>query len=251
MKRYLYLVLIFVAVNVNAASKPAKAKPVLHAAATIKNDTSAVNVRYFNKKALNEFSKKPEFKYREADNEPSLWTRFWRWFWHLFDFMNFKVSKNVSFWTLTLRFLEYAIVVLGLGAIVFIILKLTGIDVFNIFRRKSSLIDLPYSESAENIHEIDFDKQIEAAISQHNYRLAVRLLYLKCLKQLSDAALIHWQPEKTNSAYLEELGNTSKYSSFKLLTRQFEYVWYGDFPIDSNVFSQINLMFQKFKKEGI
>ena len=250
MKRYLYLVLIFLAVNVNAATTPVKGKPASHPA-TIKNDTSAVKVRYFDKKALNEFSKKPEFKYLEADAEPSLWTRFWRWFWHLFDFLNIKVTKNVTFWTLALKFIEYAIVVLGLGAIVFMILKLAGIDLFNIFRRKPRSIDLPYSESSENIHEIDFDTQIEAAISQHNYRLAVRLLYLKCLKQLNDAALIQWQPEKTNSAYLNELDNTSQYSGFKLLTRQFEYVWYGDFPIDSNVFSQINMMFQKFKKEVI
>jgi len=250
MKRYLFLILILVSVHVIATTTPVKVKPAAHPA-IIKNDTSAVNVRSFDKKALKEFSKKPEFKYKEVDAEPSLWTRFWRWFWHLFDFMNVKVTKNATFWTLALEFIEYAIIISGLGAIVFIILKLSGIDLFNIFRRKSSSIDLPYSESSENIHEIDFDKQIETAISQHNYRLAVRLLYLKCLKQLSDAALIQWQPEKTNSAYLDELNNTNQYSGFKVLTRQFEYIWYGDFPIDGDLFSQINTMFQKFKKEVV
>ncbi len=106
----------------------------------------------------------------------------------------------------------------------------------NIFRRKSLSANLPYSESLENIHEIDFDAEIEKAVSQHNYRLAVRMLYLKCLKQLSDATLIKWQPEKTNSAYINELNDVVKRTAFKLLTRQFEYVWYGEFAIDGSTF---------------
>ncbi len=139
--------------------------------------------------------------------------------------------------------------VLGLATIAFFIFKMAGIDMLNIFRRKPRIVNLPYSESIENIHEIDFDTDIEKAVAQHNYRLAVRLLYLKCLKQLNDASLIKWQPEKTNGAYVNELNSPAQRSTFKLLTRQFEYVWYGDFAIDGDIFKHINVLFQKFKND--
>jgi hypothetical protein len=33
-----------------------------------------------------------------------------------------------------------------------------------------------------------------------------------------------------------------------LLTRQFEYIWYGDFFIDGQAFQNINGLFQDFKQ---
>jgi hypothetical protein len=114
---------------------------------------------------------------------------------------------------------------------------------------KSRKTPLAYTESTENIHEINFDEEIEKAIASHNYRLAVRLLYLRSLKQLSDNGLIQWQPEKTNSVYVYELNNPSVRQSFVSLTRQFEYVWYGGFNIDGAAFGNINQLFQNFKKQ--
>jgi Domain of unknown function (DUF4129) len=252
MLRYLYVVIILLAINV----KPVMAsKPVIvpKQAAVLKVDSSTVNLRNFDKASLSTYSKQNEFQYKEEiETGASLWTRFWRWFWnwfiHLFDFSK-KARHSSSFWDGVIILLEYLGLLLGLGALIFFILKLVGIDMFNIFRRKPVIINVPYSESLENIHEIDFDTALESAISQHNYRLAVRLLYLNCLKQLSDATLINWQPDKTNSVYLTELHNTRQYPAFKLLTRQFEYIWYGEFPIDGSVFQNINVTFQKFNKD--
>jgi len=94
---------------------------------------------------------------------------------------------------------------------------------------------------------MNFDAEIEKAISRHDFRLAVRLLYLKCLKQLSDKELIRWQIDKTNAAYIYELTDPVQKQTFGLLTRQFEFIWYGDFPIDKDTFSKINALFQNFK----
>ena len=148
-----------------------------------------------------------------------------------------------------LLILKYLVLSAAVGAIIFFIFKMAGVDLSFLFRRRSRAVPIPYSESLENIHEINFDNAIEEAINKHNYRLAVRLLYLKCLKQLSDAALIKWQPEKTNNSYLDELANADQKAIFKSLTRRFEYVWYGEFPIDGQTFSRINLQFQEFKSK--
>ncbi len=131
----------------------------------------------------------------------------------------------------------------------FVVFKSLGIDPIKLWRGEAKKINFPYSESLENIHEINFDDEIEKTVSQRDYRLAVRLLYLKCLKQLSDTHLIQWQIDKTNSAYIYELTDPLQKQTFGLLTHQFEYIWYGDFPIDQQAFVTINQLFQNFKTQ--
>ncbi len=123
-----------------------------------------------------------------------------------------------------------------------------GDDLANIFRRGSKEAAIAYNESIENIHEISFDDELEKAINNKNYKLVIRLLYLRTLKQLSDAQLIHWQIEKTNSAYVNELTNDDQRQSFAVLTRQFEYIWYGNLPVNERSYQNIQTLFNDFKK---
>ncbi|CAN5398715.1 hypothetical protein BH09BAC6_BH09BAC6_07370 [soil metagenome] len=245
MLRYLYLFLVF-SMCLASDSYAAKITIPPKQKLIIKTDTASINARVFNPASLSAYGKQKEFQYQEAETSPSLWTRFWRWFWHLFDFAG-KIKNSGSFFSTLLIFFEYLFLLLGIGAIIFFIARLIGVDMLAVFKGKPAAANLPYAESLENIHEIDFDAEIEKAVAQHNYRLAVRLLYLKCLKQLSDASLIQWQPDKTNIAYINELSETKQLDAFKLLTRRFEYVWYGGFVIDAPVFKQINELFQQFK----
>jgi hypothetical protein len=215
----------------------------------LKSDTTKVSLRHFDKAAINAHSKQPEFQYRDdTDTTPSWWDRFWHWFWNLFKPLNFGDGHISPFLRVLLYILQYLFLAAGLAAVVFLVLKLVGIDMLGIFRRKSTSANLPFTESLENIHDINFDDEIERAVAQHNYRLAVRLLYLKCLKQLSDANLIKWQIDKTNSAYIDELANAEQRRLFSSLTLQFEYVWYGEFIIDGQAFKNINTVFQDFNK---
>ena len=246
MRRIIIAVFIFLMSVTEFSIASQLAKPVKQKA-VLKTDSTFIVAREFSAKSLNAYANQPEFQYNDQTTGPSLWTRFWRWFWHLFDFFKLNVRPSSGFFKVLFFCLKYLVIIAGVAAIVFFIFKLAGIDVSGIFNRKSRSAGLPYAESSENIHEIDFDTEIENATARHNYRLAVRLLYLKCLKQLSDAALITWQPEKTNDAYVNELGDKSERDYFKALTRQFEYVWYGEFTIDGNVFNNIKSGFQKFK----
>lgn len=224
------------------AQKPA-AKVTVKPKAVLVTDTSAVMARQFDTTALNAYKKHPEFVYRENYNSgPSLWTRFWRWFWSLFDFKDNGITSSFFI------FLRYFFIALGVAAVIFLVLKLAGLNVLNTFRRNPQVAKLAYAESAENIHEIDFDTEIEKAAAVHNYRLAVRMLYLKSLKQLSDRGLIDWQLNKTNTNYVNELADSGQREAFKQLTSQFEYVWYGDFAINGDVFKNISLLFNNFKE---
>lgn len=218
---------------------------VKHAPEILKTDSSKLTVRPFNNDALQQYLNDKDFQYDEGGTgKISLWTRFWHWFW---SFLGRIFSTSSGKWTF-FTYVEYLLLIAAIAFIVYIILKIAGIDVVRLFKRQSKQIAIPYTESLENIHEISFDDEIEKAIISRNYKLAVRLLYLRSLKQLSDARLIHWQIEKTNTAYLNELTDTEQRQFFTMLTHQFEYVWYGNFFIDGVSFQNINTLFQDFKR---
>ena len=207
-------------------------------------DSSKVTIRKFDTAAINAYLKQPEFNYHEADKPTSWWDRFWDWLWHYLDSLFSKKDKSMP--ASPGLPVKYILIALLVGLAIWFVIKLTGID--NIFNRRAKKVDLLQTELVENINEISFNDQIEKAVMAGNYRLAVRFLYLQCLKQLNDAKLIHWQIEKTNTAYINELTNSGQKQHFKLLTHQFEYVWYGGFVIDKSLYEEINTLFINFNK---
>ena len=237
MLRYIYLTILFLVMHTCIAfcAKPQKeAKRPL----VVKYDSLDVSKRVFNQPTLEKYKQHEEFQYDDRYVGESAWSRFWRWFWSLFDFKNATIVG---------KGLQYLLITLGVAGIVFLIMKLAGVDPFKAIRGKSASAALPYSEYTENIHDIDMDDELEKAVNVRNYRLAVRLLYLKSLKQLNDAGLIHWEINKTNSDYSNELQDFDQRLAFNLLTRQFEYIWYGEFNIDADVFGRISNLFNDFK----
>lgn len=225
-----------------------KVKPTLVKVYHIRLDSSKLKIHSFNAAALNKYRDSPEFTY-EGKTKASLswWKRFWIWVWELIQKLlggDQKATTGPS-----IPYMQWIIGAAALALLVYVIFKMAGLNIANIFNRESRNINIPYTESLENIHQITFEEEIEKALSQRNYRLAVRLLYLSTLKQLNDAQLIHWQIEKTNAAYLNELSDAGQRQSFGILTRQFEYVWYGDFPVDGTSFGNINTLFHDFKNK--
>lgn len=214
---------------------------VKKAHAIVRTDTSKIDVKQFDAKAINNYHKDKDFNYSgEAVGQPTFWERFWNWLWG-------KIMQLFGKVPFAGPFLKYLLLGLAITLLIYVIFKSLGIDAMQLLRGDAKKLDLPYSESLENIHEMNFDAEIEKAISRHDFRLAVRLLYLKCLKQLSDKELIRWQIDKTNAAYIYELTDPVQKQTFGLLTRQFEFIWYGDFSIDKDTFSKINALFQNFK----
>ena len=230
--------------DANALQQPIAAKVnVSKKILSLQKDSSVVELRKFNQDSVQHYSKQKEFIYDDvAPASLSWWDRFWRWFW---DWVNDLFSGGK-----TAPFVKYLVIALVIGIIVFIVIKLIGVD-FKLLTGKSKTIAVPYEESLENIHEINFDDQIEKAKLNGNFRLVVRLLYLKTLKQLSDKNLINWQPEKTNQTYVAEMQNQQYHDEFANLTTQFEYIWYGEFYIDEKTFEPIRTSFQQFNQQAI
>ena len=220
----------------------------------LKIDSSKFAIRHLDTAAINKYKSDPAFNYVVKKTTMTWWDLFWRWVWELWDsfwqwvgHLLAALFGHIHLGGHAVSILEFILIGLAVAFVVYLILLLIGIDFLKLFKKKQAGIEIPYAESLENIHQINFDEAIDNAISVKDYRLAVRLLYLRSLKQLSDAGLINWKIEKTNSAYLNELKDEEQRRRFSIVTRQFEYVWYGDFPVDGNSFSNINAFFLDFK----
>jgi len=237
------LFLLFFAVDLQAnqtLDKPTKDTVAL------KLDSNKTQVKHFDNQTIQKYKEQKEFQYGEDEPKGlSWWDRFWKNFWAWINRMFGQRETASSVPSLWAEIIKYGIVLIFIVLVVFIIFKLAGVD-FKWFTGKSKAIEVPYDESLENIHEISFEDEISNTLQMGNYRLAVRLLYLQTLKHLSDREVIDWLPNKTNSAYVKEMQGENGQDAFANLTYQFEYIWYGDFPIDKTTFAQIQQSFQQF-----
>jgi hypothetical protein len=101
----------------------------------------------------------------------------------------------------------------------------------------------------EDIFAINYQRDIDRAASQGNYRFAIRLMFLRSLKNMSEKNIIRYKQDKTNLDYLMELSPTAYYNGFFRVTRNYEYSWYGQFPVSSEAYQLIRGEFDQFDKE--
>lgn len=143
--------------------------------------------------------------------------------------------------------LSWILVIAGFSALLIWFLATSNIRLFS--KTSKPTDDHTGEEVTENIFDMNFEKEIQKAIADKNYRFAVRLLYLRTLKDLSDKNLINYTHEKTNADYLFQLAGTSYYKNFFRLTRDFDYTWYGQFELSLEKFSIIQNDFLTFKQQ--
>lgn len=103
-------------------------------------------------------------------------------------------------------------------------------------------------EHIENINQVvetDYEKLLIGAVDAGDFRMATRIMYILLLKKLHVNHIIHWKKEKTNAHYLVEIAKERQKDMFKQLTFIYERVWYGNFPLTSEVFEQVKGSFNE------
>ena len=100
-------------------------------------------------------------------------------------------------------------------------------------------LEVSAEEIAENLELHDPRSLLEKAVDAENYRLAVRLYYLKIIRELSLKSQIQWQRDKTNHSYLQEMNGHALQDNFRAITLLFEQIWYGNREIDATDFKPI------------
>lgn len=201
--------------------------------------SESIRVRKPSKEKINAYRDQRDFSYaRSLKPVDSLWDNFWSWVAYQIGRLLGKTSYDL-FWKPFFYFIL-------IGSIILVILKLFGVELRAVFAREPASVELPYQIVEENIHELNLDELINEATERKNYRLAIRYLYLKLLKQLNDTGFIEWKQGKTNHMYAGDLRKSSMYKPFEYLTTQFEYTWYGEFEINAGAFEIVRSKFNEF-----
>ncbi len=205
-------------------------------------DSTRIDVRKFLPQELNAYKNDRRFQYERVSEPARSWVQ------RAIDWIEWQIAQ--LFRTKQGKYTFNAVLILlAVAIIVFFVIKLTGMSSTGLFGKKNKGEKWAYKTGEENIHAIDFEASIRQATETGNFRLAVRLLYLQVLKTLTDRKLIQWQIDKTNIAYLRELGGTAYQQHFSDLTMQFENNWYGDLPIDDKEFAIVNDQFTQFNRQ--
>ncbi len=119
------------------------------------------------------------------------------------------------------------------------------------FRRRSKTMNEMVPGVQEEIitPESDFDALIRQALQKNNYRQAIRYQYLRTLHLLAGKSLVVLAPDKTNYQYVTEIVNRDQQQAFAGLTLNYEYVWYGEFEIDKNIYEKIETGFRQLNQK--
>jgi hypothetical protein len=197
----------------------------------------AVQQRKLNDSALNNFKQGDDFWYVNAEDKPKKPTKgFWDWLWDVTG----KKWVRYGIWIF--------LALLFLGAVI-LYLKENQIGLFTERTRNISKNSEDVEAMPENIFETDFDQAIQKAIAQQNYRLSIRLLFLKTLRALAEKNLIDYGVDKTNFDYVFQLSGSSFRKEFITVTKHYEYVWYGKFEVNKEQFAIIHKGFDDLLKQ--
>ncbi len=203
-------------------------------------DSARISVRQFDSNSLETYRNDPDFLYdRHVQKlELSWWDR------QLIKLQRFifgQTDAGETFW----KVMGYGIAIMAVLLIVFGLLK---IGLKGVIGKSSTSLDMGFSEIAGDIEEVNFEQLIAQALKARAYKRGVRLLYLETLKGLTQNNWISWKPNKTNQQYQHELKGSRLQDAFDELTLRYEYIWYGDFPVDLAGFERMQQVFKTFQQ---
>ncbi len=187
-----------------------------------------IDVRLLSNDLLDKYKNDPEFDYDGGPEESEDWiTKIKNWI-----NQQLAILRSSKTYSTLLDYLYYGLMI---AALILIIRGLIKADRRGLLFGKINSNEIKMIESEEDISQINFDELIAAAAERKDYKLAVRYLFLKSLKLLSEKELIELRNNKTNHQYLSEIKNNRISSAFQIATSRFEWIWYGDFPVDEKV----------------
>ncbi len=111
-----------------------------------------------------------------------------------------------------------------------------------LFQKKNEKL-LTYQEDIDITSETDLQAKIKEALSQNNFRLAIRYQYLYLLQLMSQNGIITYHKEKTNSDYRYEIKNQALAQAFDYTSYIYDYTWYGGFEMTESQYEMALLAF--------
>ena len=125
-------------------------------------------------------------------------------------------------------------------AVVFLIIAIIYMVFVNVKIDQSIIPPTDEGEEIKDIEDIDTDTEYQKAVADGNYKLAIRMQFIKILQILTQKEIIEWQNEKTNRDYIREIKDRDTKTAFRTNSNYYEKAWYGDEAIDFSSFRSID-----------
>ena len=215
----------------------------------VQYDTDPIALKEITEADLETYKNDPKFDYEIIKKDaPDWWISFKNWiagvFMKIFEWI-FGVEKATGAFNSFLQILPYLL----LGILIFILIKFfLNVNARSMYQNKKNQALVNLSEEEHIIKNENIETLINNALSEDNYRLATRYYYLLILQQMTDKEIITWELQKTNEDYLMEIQETKLKDTFRLITRFYNYIWYGDFPLDKSKYEKLAPSFVTLKK---
>jgi len=205
----------------------------------LRADTSYILEKRFSYERIEKLKADPDLKYADPPTVgQTLWDRFLQFIEKLLS----SLFSNTTF-TGVGKIILYAV---GLIALIYLILALLRVNAMTLLNKGADVAS-PARVFHENIHEMDFEKLIKEATTEKDFKVATRLVFLYALKILSDHHLIDWNAGKTNHEYVQEIQQPDLKDGFADLSTYFEYAWYGNFKVTSEIFDNMQSAFHNWR----
>ncbi|GAA4281008.1 DUF4129 domain-containing protein [Gaetbulibacter aestuarii] len=208
---------------------------------TLKIDRSSVTPRKFDD--FYEKYKGDDFRYESETAQGSgWWSRFKAWIKQLIKSI-FNLEGQDQILKAQNLIKQIGGITIFLLVVFFIFKAVMNKEGRWIFGKSSDKNIIPVRNIEADIHSTDFKALIASAEAENNYRLAIRYYYLWLLKGLSENGIIHYDVEKTNSDYQNEISSDSLKKSFSYSSYLYNYIWYGEFPVNQIEFDHAKTTF--------
>jgi hypothetical protein len=206
-------------------------------------DTQTLPDVALDKTLLESYKKDEDFNYKEAEEADNAWTKFKSWLNDLYyAFMRWLFGDSIAtgFWGGLIQVLPYILLSLFLGGMVWLFLR---IDSNRLVFEKLKAPQTFMGNDEDIIQNQDIQGLIDTALTNGQYRLAIRYYYLLALQQLSGQEMIDWQVQKTNHEYIFEIEDPKIRQQFRRVTDLYDYIWYGSFTLDAPAFAKAQTAF--------
>jgi len=106
----------------------------------------------------------------------------------------------------------------------------------------------PAPENEVPDESMDYDDAILRSQAEGDYGLAVRYLYLRMIRMIKEKSGLSFRDSSTNTEIIRAMGTHPQLSTFRWLTTAYEYVFYGGFVPNEELYERLKNKFELFQK---
>jgi hypothetical protein len=133
-------------------------------------------------------------------------------------------------------------------AVVYGIFLLARENNFKWFSRRSDQSQQVESDSSGG-GPVDYDEAIKKYQAEGNYRFAIRYLYLRLIHSASEKNVIQIRDSTTNAEIGRAFGQHPLALQFRYLATAYEYIYFGDFNLNKEIFDALKMKFEVFQEK--